>query len=130
VKAAAPRVRVVDRDAELAAALVAVLRGEGIDACGSPRHGEPDALVVGLPAPDEVSPRTAPGVAVVLLDGGARFGEPEAWLLGRPGYVLLTKPVTPDELVEAVRTALAESGRAHLCERAPEPLERRGGQGR
>jgi hypothetical protein len=120
-------VRVLDRDVELAAALVAVLRQGGVEACRSSHRRDPDVLVVGLPAPEGLSPRLACDSPVVLLDGDARFGEPEAWLIGRPAWRLLSKPLRGADLLDAVRSVWedARARRARMSEPTArsEPLQ-------
>lgn len=109
MKERSARVRVIDRDPEFAGSVAALLRDAGHRV--SPRTGAQlttyDLLVIGLPAPGNVSPSLDEGVPVLLLLGSPRYGELEAWTRSRPGYGLLAKPVSPAALLEAVDLLLA-----------------------
>jgi hypothetical protein len=40
-----------------------------------------------------------------VLVGGARSGEIERWIAGRPRWVVVAKPVRPETLLAAIRDA-------------------------
>lgn len=101
--------RIIDRDPELAAAIAAILRDAGLAtiACPDERFAC-ELLVVGLPAPRDVSRRLDPVAPVVLMrTSGVAYGVVEEWVVDRPGFAILEKPVSPAALVHVARTLLA-----------------------
>lgn len=103
------RVLVIDPNPEFASSVAAILRDAGHLAypCTAGAHDASDLLVIGLPAPWNVSPSLDAGVPVLLLIGSASHGQIEAWTRCRPRFGLLAKPVAPTRLLEAVDDLLA-----------------------
>lgn len=108
------RVRVVDRDPELAASIAAILRDDGFET--STCHADEracDLVVVGLPAQPDVSRRLDPQAPIVLMRSTRLpLGVVEEWILDRPGFAILEKPVSPSALLHVVRTLLDAAGNA------------------
>lgn len=118
-----PRVRVVDRDAELVASLSAVLRDAGYAVTRCNRPETLDVLVIGVPPPPGVCPSLAPDVpALVLALPSTSYGELEAWVEGRARWALCSKPVPEDVLLESLRELVPQH--APPAHAAPEPAAR------
>ena len=101
------RIRLIEPDGELAAALTSSLReaGHTVDERSPLPALEPDVVVAGLPARSDAAPDEAPRSPIVVLVGGARSGEIERWIAGRPRWVVVAKPVRPETLLAAIRDA-------------------------
>jgi len=108
------RIRLIESDAELAAALTSSLRraGHTVDDSAPVPTPEPDVVVAGLPARSDATPSQAPRSPIVVLVGGARKDEIERWIEGRPRWVVLAKPVSSATLLAALRDATEPRGSA------------------
>ena len=106
------RIRLIEPDGEVAAALRTALReaGHEVDSA-APAAAEPDVVVAGLPAAPDTAPDEALRSPIVVLVGDARPGEIRRWIEGRPRWVVVGKPVRPETLLAAVDDAVSKAPR-------------------
>ncbi|MDJ0864533.1 MAG: hypothetical protein QNK03_00395 [Myxococcota bacterium] len=99
------RILVADGDPALERVLVDLLAAAGHPAerLARGRAATPaDLLLLGLPAPDGLSPRALQDADLVLLAGPLPLGELERWLERAPRWTLLPKPVPLPRLLARV----------------------------
>lgn len=93
------RIALFDADPELRDALAVLLRGRGHTVSPSLAGEAPDVVVVGLPAPSDLSPDALPDAPLLLLIGSAlALGELERWQAASPRWSILWKPVRESAL--------------------------------
>lgn len=122
------RILVLENDEFLARSLTTVLtrRGHDVRTQNDPNDA-PDAVILGLPAPYRVSPRSLPPVPLLLLAGELPYGELERWIDGRSRWGVMSKPASEPCIarwllrqVPASRGAHDRAGSAALLSPAPQ----------
>lgn len=104
------RIFVFDADADLGDSLAALLARRGHEVVRQLDDHAPDLVIVGLPAPCELSPDALPRAPLLLLLGPQlRIGELERWIGAAERWSIASKPVRES----AIDTAIARITRPH-----------------